>query len=184
VWTTCLVFFQSVLLAGYAYADSPIARRAAPGAAARRLLALSLVFLPILASSDWKPQGDEQPIVRILLLLLPPSACPTSCCRDTPLLQACTGAASGAACPIAVPRSPTWLRCSRWSGSRSPSAGARPETARLDVVVRVRRSSPLRAHRALVDERLRPDEAPAATGAAPLSLADAAEWLALAALGS
>ncbi len=37
VWTTCLVFFQSVLLAGYAYADwTHAARRAPPGAAARR----------------------------------------------------------------------------------------------------------------------------------------------------
>ena len=38
VWTTCLVFFQSALLAGYAYADWTVreARAAALGAAARR----------------------------------------------------------------------------------------------------------------------------------------------------
>ena len=70
MWTTCLVFFQSVLLAGYAYADWTRrlgARRQAMLHVA--LLALSLLSLPILASSGWKPQGDEQPIARILLLL-------------------------------------------------------------------------------------------------------------------
>jgi hypothetical protein len=34
------------------------------------LLAVSLISLPILASTGWKPQGDEQPILRILLLLV------------------------------------------------------------------------------------------------------------------
>jgi len=70
------VFFQSVLLAGYAYAD--LTHRLG----ARRqallhvgLLALSLIFLPIFASSDWKPQGDEQPIARICCFCWPPSAC-------------------------------------------------------------------------------------------------------------
>ncbi len=70
VWTTALVFFQSTLLAGYAYAD--LTTRLG----VRRqtllhigLLVLSLTMLPILASADWKPQGDEDPIVRILLLL-------------------------------------------------------------------------------------------------------------------
>jgi spermidine synthase len=71
VWTTCLVFFQSVLLAGYAYADWTMrlgARRQALLHVA--LLIASLAFLPILASSGWKPDGGEaQPIGRILLLL-------------------------------------------------------------------------------------------------------------------
>jgi hypothetical protein len=69
VWTTCLVFFQSVLLAGYAYADWTSrlgARRQAMLHVA--LLVASLLCLPILASSGWKPHGDEQPVVRILLL--------------------------------------------------------------------------------------------------------------------
>src|SRR5882757_5418952 len=67
VWTTCLVFFQSVLLAGYAYAD--LTTRLGPRRQALvhiGLLAVSLAFLPILASSGWKPQGEEQPIARIL----------------------------------------------------------------------------------------------------------------------
>jgi spermidine synthase len=90
VWTTCLVFFQSVLLAGYAYADATTrlgARRQAMLHIA--LLALSLGFLPILASSGWKPQGDEEPVLRILLLLVATIGLPYFLLSSTtPLLQA------------------------------------------------------------------------------------------------
>jgi hypothetical protein len=90
VWTTCLVFFQSVLLAGYAYADLTTrlgARRQAMLHVA--LLAVSLLSLPILASSGWKPQGDEQPILRILLLLGATIGLPYFLLSTTtPLLQA------------------------------------------------------------------------------------------------
>ena len=89
MWTTCLVFFQSVLLAGYAYADWTRrlgARRQAMLHVA--LLALSLAFLPILASSGWKPQGDEEPIGRILLLLVATIGLPYFLLSTTtPLLQ-------------------------------------------------------------------------------------------------
>ncbi|MFN2646107.1 MAG: spermidine synthase [Burkholderiales bacterium] len=90
VWTTCLVFFQSVLLAGYAYADWTTrlgARRQAYLHVA--LLAASLASLPIIAASGWKPQGDEQPIVRILLLLGATIGLPYFLLSTTtPLLQA------------------------------------------------------------------------------------------------
>jgi hypothetical protein len=90
VWTTCLVFFQSVLLAGYAYADWTTrlgARRQAMLHVA--LLAASLACLPILASSSWKPQGDEAPILRILLLLGATIGLPYFLLSTTtPLLQA------------------------------------------------------------------------------------------------
>jgi len=90
VWTTCLVFFQSVLLAGYAYADWTTrlgARRQAMLHVA--LLAASLLCLPILASGAWKPQGDEQPILRILLLLGATIGLPYFLLSTTtPLLQA------------------------------------------------------------------------------------------------
>ncbi len=90
VWTTCLVFFQSVLLAGYAYAD--LTTRLGPRRQAALhglLLAASLACLPILASSGWKPQGDEQPIVRILLLLCATIGLPYFLLSTTtPLLQA------------------------------------------------------------------------------------------------
>jgi len=90
VWTTCLVFFQSVLLAGYAYADLTTrlgARRQAMLHVA--LLGASLASLPILAASGWKPQGDEQPILRILLLLGATIGLPYFLLSTTtPLLQA------------------------------------------------------------------------------------------------
>jgi len=90
VWTTCLVFFQSVLLAGYAYAD--LTTRLGPRRQAMlhvALLVVSLACLPILASSGWKPQGDEQPIVRILLLLTATIGLPYFLLSTTtPLLQA------------------------------------------------------------------------------------------------
>jgi SAM-dependent methyltransferase len=90
VWTTCLVFFQSALLAGYAYAD------ATTRLGARRqtllhalLLALSLASLPILAGDGWKPHGDEAPILRILLLLAATIGLPYFLLSTTtPLLQA------------------------------------------------------------------------------------------------
>ena len=89
VWTTCLVFFQSILLAGYAYADLGqrlgMQRQTLLHAA---LLVLSLLTLPILASDAWKPQGDEAPILRILLLLLVTIGLPYFLLSTTtPLLQ-------------------------------------------------------------------------------------------------
>jgi hypothetical protein len=89
VWTTCLVFFQSVLLAGYAYADLTLRLGARRQALLHvGLLALSLAFLPILASSGWKPQGGEQPVLRILLLLLVTIGLPYFLLSTTtPLLQ-------------------------------------------------------------------------------------------------
>jgi SAM-dependent methyltransferase len=71
VWTTCMVFFQLVLLAGYAYSDA-VSRRLAPRAQAilhSVLIVASLAFLPILASEAWKPAPDTEPTLRILALL-------------------------------------------------------------------------------------------------------------------
>jgi len=89
VWTTCLVFFQSALLAGYAYADVTTrlgARRQTLLHVA--LLIVSLATLPILAAESWKPQGDEAPILRILLLLAATIGLPYFLLSTTtPLLQ-------------------------------------------------------------------------------------------------
>ena len=70
VWTTCLVFFQLALLGGYAYSD--FSSRLRPRTQANlhiMLLLVSLVSLPIVAGTAWKPVGDEDPIFRILGLL-------------------------------------------------------------------------------------------------------------------
>jgi spermidine synthase len=90
VWTTCLVFFQSTLLAGYAYADIThrlgIKRQTYLHIA---LLLVSLITLPILANEVWKPLGDEEPIGRILLLLAVTIGLPYFLLSTTtPLLQA------------------------------------------------------------------------------------------------
>ena len=71
VWTTCLVFFQSALLAGYAYPDL-IARKLAPKKQAwlhTALLLGSCAVLPVIAGEFWKPAGDTNPIFGILALL-------------------------------------------------------------------------------------------------------------------
>lgn len=71
VWTVCMVFFQVLLLGGYAYADA-LSRRVSPRMQAivhTVLLAASLAFLPILAADSWKPDPDTDPAPRILALL-------------------------------------------------------------------------------------------------------------------
>jgi hypothetical protein len=71
VWTTCMVFFQVALLAGYFYSDWVIRKLQARQQALVHsvLLLLSLAFLPIVASETLKPEDASQPIGRILLLL-------------------------------------------------------------------------------------------------------------------
>ncbi|MFO0215399.1 MAG: hypothetical protein ACK511_05145, partial [Burkholderiales bacterium] len=71
VWTTCLVFFQSILLLGYFYSDWST-RKLSPRTQAIlhvTLIAFTLLLLPIIPDSAWKPAGDEEPTVRIILLL-------------------------------------------------------------------------------------------------------------------
>jgi hypothetical protein len=91
VWTTCLVFFQSTLLLGYAYADFSV-RRLTPRAQARLhivLLVLSLAVLPIIPGAFWKPTGQESPIWMILGLLAATIGLPYFVLSTTsPLIQA------------------------------------------------------------------------------------------------
>jgi SAM-dependent methyltransferase len=71
VWSTCLVFFQLALLAGYAYAHGSSARLAPRAQVAVHLafLAVALALLPIAPSATWKPADPDHPAGRILLLL-------------------------------------------------------------------------------------------------------------------
>jgi SAM-dependent methyltransferase len=91
VWTTCLVFFQFLLLFGYAYSDWTT-RRLAPRrqvAIHLALLAVSLVSLPIIPDASWKPAGDEDPTWRILGLLAVTIGLPYFMLSTTgPLVQA------------------------------------------------------------------------------------------------
>jgi SAM-dependent methyltransferase len=91
VWTTCLFFFQFLLLCGYAYAHWSIRTlRPLPQVVLHSLLLLvSIASLPILASVDWKPRGDEIPVVRILGLLFATVGLPYFMLTTTgPLIQA------------------------------------------------------------------------------------------------
>ena len=100
VWTTCLLFFQFVLLAGYLYAHAMIRRLSPPAQRALHLclLGLSLAVLgacallwgsPILADAAWKPAGVASPIPRILALLAVSVGLPYFLLSTTgPLLQA------------------------------------------------------------------------------------------------
>ncbi|MEP6656814.1 MAG: fused MFS/spermidine synthase [Betaproteobacteria bacterium] len=91
VWTTCLVFFQSALLAGYAYSDLAV-HRLRPRAQVKLhlvLLACSLAVLPILPAAHWKPAGDENPSWLILGLLAATIGLPYFMLSSTsPLVQA------------------------------------------------------------------------------------------------
>jgi hypothetical protein len=72
IWTSCMLFFQIVLLGGYVYSHvlcSRLSRKAQVGTHLS-LLALSVAFLPIAPSESWKPVGDQSPLLQILLLLL------------------------------------------------------------------------------------------------------------------
>jgi hypothetical protein len=91
VWTTCLVFFQMALLAGYAYADWSV-RKLRPATAVRVhavLLLASLALLPIVPAAHWKPLGTETPVWLILGLLTATLGLPYFLLSTTsPLLQA------------------------------------------------------------------------------------------------
>ncbi|TMH04267.1 MAG: hypothetical protein E6H67_11185 [Betaproteobacteria bacterium] len=91
VWTTCLVFFQAVLLLGYAYADGAV-RSLSIKAQVRLhtgLLALSCLVLPIVPGAQWKPLGTENPTLLILGLLGATIGLPYLLLSTTsPLLQA------------------------------------------------------------------------------------------------
>src|SRR5262245_46887558 len=91
VWAICLVFFQSILLFGYAYADWTT-RRLAPRRQAglhALLLAVSLAVLPIIPAARWKPRGEAEPTLLILGLLAATIGLPYFLLSATsPLLQA------------------------------------------------------------------------------------------------
>ena len=91
VWTTCLLFFQAVLLAGYLYAHVAV-RRLVPRTQVLlhiALLAASLLVLPVIPNPGWKPLGHEDPSLRILGLLAVTLGLPYMLLSATsPMLQA------------------------------------------------------------------------------------------------
>jgi SAM-dependent methyltransferase len=101
VWTSCMLFFQMALLGGYGYAHW------LNGQTGRRqtmihlgLLAVSFASLPILPSPGWKPQGADDPLLRILGLLAATVGLPYFLLSSTsPLLQSWYSRSNGGAMP-------------------------------------------------------------------------------------
>ena len=90
IWTTCMVFFQTVLFAGYAYAHL-IASRLSPRvqvAVHALLLVAAVATLPIAPGERWKPTESTAPVPQILLLLASTLGLPYFVLSSTgPLLQ-------------------------------------------------------------------------------------------------
>ena len=91
MWSTCLVFYQTALLAGYGYANSLVRR-----GSIRRLIPLhigivlvSLAFLPIGPGPGWSHLDVSHPAGQIMLMLLLAIGLPFMVLSSTsPLLQA------------------------------------------------------------------------------------------------
>jgi len=90
VWTTCMLFFQVLLLGGYAYAHFA-SRRLKPRTQALLHLALvaaALALLPIVPGDSWKPRDGAHPALHILVLLAASLGLPYFILASTsPLLQ-------------------------------------------------------------------------------------------------
>jgi len=91
VWTTCMLFFQVLLLGGYAYAHYSISRLTPRRQVITHLclLALAVALLPITPGDQWKPADGTHAAGHILLLLLACLGLPYLVLSATgPLLQA------------------------------------------------------------------------------------------------
>ncbi|MGA3187160.1 MAG: fused MFS/spermidine synthase [Bryobacteraceae bacterium] len=102
VWSAALLFFQLVLLAGYAYAHCSIRFLKAKNQMILHVLLLlaSCALLPILPSETWKPTESGDPTLRILLLLFATIGLPYFLLSSTsPLLQAWYVRRSGSGMP-------------------------------------------------------------------------------------
>ncbi|MCK6447224.1 MAG: fused MFS/spermidine synthase [Planctomycetes bacterium] len=91
VWTTCMLFFQALLLGGYAYAHASTTKLTPRTQAVVQLalLALAAATLPILPSDASRPTGDEAPVPAILRVLASSIGLPYFALAGSgPLLQA------------------------------------------------------------------------------------------------
>jgi len=90
VWSTCMLFFQVLLLGGYAYAYV-ISRWLKPHLQAIThllLLACAVALLPITPADSWKPPGSGSPTWQILCILTASLGLPYFILSATgPLLQ-------------------------------------------------------------------------------------------------
>ena len=93
VWTTCMLFFQALLLGGYSYAHALASRWRLRRQVLFHVLLVSatilaILWLSIIPSQGWKPMDDQSPVLRILGLLLVSIGAPYFLLSSTsPLLQ-------------------------------------------------------------------------------------------------
>ena len=187
VWTTCMLFFQALLLAGYAYAHflTRLSSRRAEAVLHTVLLAAALATLPIAPAEAWKPAGTDEPVSRILLLLGATVGLPYFLLAATsPLLQAWFTRARPGQDPyrlFAVSNLASLIALVGYPFGVEPFLGG---------VEQVRLWSWLFAPFALLCAALawltpaRAQPVAAAEEASPLATTDVVQWLALAAAGS
>lgn len=89
VWTACMLFFQCLLVGGYAYAhwlsSVPLRKQVIVHLG---LLLIALLLLPIVPGNRWKPDAADDPTLRIILLLICTVGLPYFVLSTTsPLLQ-------------------------------------------------------------------------------------------------
>ena len=72
VWTTCMLVFQVLLFAGYAYAHltTEYLKPRQQVALHMLLMLAAIVTLPIAPDASWKPTNSDTPALRIMLLML------------------------------------------------------------------------------------------------------------------
>ena len=95
VWTTCMLFFQLLLLGGYVYAHLIATRLGQRRQVVVHLVVLGvaaavlpLLFLPLYLSGSWKPSSPDSPTWRIAWLLAVTVGLPFFALSSTsPLLQ-------------------------------------------------------------------------------------------------
>ena len=91
VWTTCMLFFQVLLFAGYLYAHllRTFFRPLVQGCVHLFLLGIAAITLPIEPSNAWKPTGTESPTMHLLWMLSVHVGLPYFVLSSTgPLMQA------------------------------------------------------------------------------------------------
>jgi hypothetical protein len=92
VWTACMLFFQVMLLVGYAYAHGSVRYLRSPRAQMLVhlvLLVAAVAMLPIIPGSRWIPTSPVNPTGRIIAMLLACVGAPYVVLAATgPLLQA------------------------------------------------------------------------------------------------
>lgn len=91
VWSTCMVFFQVLLFAGYAYAHllRTFCRPQQQAWIHIALLGAAVLVLPIEPADSWKPTGSESPTLYLLWMLAAHVGLPYFVLASTgPLVQA------------------------------------------------------------------------------------------------